>query len=849
MKKNYTYLIGIAVLVPMVFGMLRCSTTTRSTQLRKADFNSDWQFALLADTATSFEALPTAWEDVLLPHDWSVSHSFDSVHGDGATAYLPGGRGVYRKNFDLLPQPDHNYYLVFDGVYNHAQVFLNKKLLGIHPYGYSPFFFDISTQLAADGKDNNLVITVDRSRYVDSRWYTGSGIYRDVSLIDVNKLHIPVWGMHVTTPVISMQKAEIKIETEVRNNFTEEKKFTLETKILDRKGTVVGKASQEAVAAANSHSKIILQVEVPTPDLWDINHPNMYIAVTSILQDKNQVDESRVKFGIRHIQFNADKGFFLNGENIKIKGVCLHHDGGLVGAAVPEGVWRRRLLKLKAAGCNAIRTAHNPPSQAFLDLCDELGFIVQEEFFDEWDNPKDKRLNQQERHDDYVSRGYAEDFQQWAKKDLTTTMRRDRNHPCIIQWSIGNEIEWTYPRYAYASGYFNMSWKGNYFWEEPPISPEKIKERYDAFGDEKYVLEKTAHQLADWTRQQDKTRPVVANCILPSVSNISGYTDALDVVGYSYRSILYNYGHKNYPQKPIMGTEDLPQWHEWKSVSERPYIAGLFLWTGIDYMGEAHDKWPKKGSSSGLLDLAGFEKPSYYMYKSLWTKKPMVYIATQQLGKSIFSIDEASGQPVEKVPGSWKKALWGWHDVNDHWNYREGETVIVEVYSNCDEVELFQNDVSLGKKYLANAEDRILKWAVPFTDGELKAVGNMDGRKGKAELHTTGQPVGIRLQGDQTSISANGKDVTHIVAQLIDKNGYPVKHIDKKITFDVDGSVRILGVDNGSNSNVQDFQSNELLTSKGRALMIVQSKKQKGGCAIRAHAAELSSNVLNIKID
>ncbi|MGS0523886.1 glycoside hydrolase family 2 TIM barrel-domain containing protein [Zobellia nedashkovskayae] len=294
---------------------------------------------------------------------------------------------------------------------------------------------------------------------------------------------------------------------------------------------------------------------------------------------------------------------------MKIKGVCLHHDGGMVGAAVPDDVWRRRLTKLKKAGCNAIRISHNPGSEAFLNLCDEMGFLVQDEFFDEWDNPKDKRKNMNEQSVDYVTRGYTEHFQEWAEKDLKNTILAHRNHPSIIQWSIGNEIEWTYPRNTDATGFFNnMGWQGNYFFSEPPFTPEQIKEQLKTLPKEKYDIGKTAQKLAKWTKELDTTRYVTANCILPSASHLSGYTDALDVVGYSYRRVIYDYGHKNYPNEVIMGTENLPQWHEWKAVMERPFISGLFLWTGIDYMGESNGGWPKKGTNSGLLNSEVLKK-------------------------------------------------------------------------------------------------------------------------------------------------------------------------------------------------------------------------------------------------
>ena len=812
---------------------------------READFNAEWEFALLDSIGHKSTDEELAWRSVTLPHDWSIEASFDSAY-EGATGYLPGGTGWYRKKFDSPESTETKTYLYFDGVYNNAEVWLNGKKLGFHPYGYSPFYYDITPYLHQDNSRNLLEVKADRTRYADSRWYTGSGIYRDVKLITVPKLHIPVWGTYLTTPKITSEEATVHLEVKVKNAESESQSFTLQTVLYNPDGNKVAERSDEFRVASGEEQEFSQELAVTDPQLWDIQNTQQYRSVTSILQEGNEVDRYETPFGIRSIRFDPDQGFFLNGEHTLIKGVCLHHDGGLVGAAVPKGVWRRRLEKLKAAGCNAIRISHNPGSAEFLDLCDEMGFLVQNEFFDEWDNPKDKRLNQHERHNDYISRGYTEYFQEWAERDLKNTMLRDRNHPSIIQWSIGNEIEWSYPRYSHASGYFNMGWQGNYFWELPPITSAEIKQRYQESPEEEYVLSETAHKLANWTREMDTTRAVVANCILPSVSHVSGYTDALDVVGYSYRRVLYDYGHEHYPDKPIMGTENLGQWHEWKSVTDRPFIAGTFLWTGIDYMGESHNQWPRKSTPSGLLNTAGFEKPSYHMMKTLWSDEPHIYIATQTKEKSIYKIDEARGNPVERNPGAWEKALWVWHDVNEHWNYPENCMTIVEVYSNCEEVELLLNDQSLGTKYLADFEDRIYKWAVPFTAGTLEARGIKDGKPATLKRITAGEPAGIQLSTYEETIAADGESVAHIVAQLVDEIGNPVKNQEREISFTLAGDYKLLGVDNGSPDNVQDFQSNSLVTDQGRALLILQSTEEPSTITISAEGEGLSSEETTI---
>ena len=807
------------------------------------DFNFDWEFSLEDSLQQQ-----TDWRKIRLPHDWSVEASFDSISGEGATGYLPGGIGLYRKEFALDLENDQLAYILFDGVYNNAEVSLNQKKLGFHPYGYSPFYFNISDALQAQNGNNILEVKVDRTRYADSRWYTGSGIYRNVDLIVKNKLHIPIWGTFVTTPKITPTQAEVLVETKIKNDFDENHQAEVLTVIFDSKGEKIAESTSNVSIQANKEQNSSQKLLVVNPQLWDIETPHLYKAVTSIIKKGEIIDQTETSFGIRTIRFDADKGFFLNDKNRKIKGVCLHHDAGLVGAAVPKGVWQRRLQKLKDGGCNAIRIAHNPASQEFLDLCDEMGFLVQDEFFDEWDNPKDKRKNMNEQSVDYITRGYAEHFQEWAEKDLKNTVLAHRNHPSIIQWSIGNEIEWTYPRNGDATGFFNnMHWGGNYFWSLPPNSPEQIKKQMETLPRGKYDIGETAQKLADWTRELDTTRYIIANCILPSSSYESGYIDALDMVGYSYRRVIYDYGHKNYPDIPIMGTENLGQWHEWKAVMERPFISGTYLWTGIDYMGESNGGWPNKGSSSGLLDLAGFEKPAFHMFKSLWQDKPHVHMVTQTEKNSIYDIDGA-GNPVEKKPGAWKQALWGWHNVNEYWNYNADDRIIVEVYSNCDEVELFLNNTSLGVKKLTDFEDHIYKWAVPFEKGTLMAQGKRNGQLLETSLITALEPNTIELSVDKTDLKANGYDVAHIVAQLVDKDGNPVKNNEREITFMVDSDVKILGVDNGAIDNVQDFQSNKIMTSQGRCLLIIQAKRKPSEIKLKANSGTLKSNQIAISI-
>ncbi|GAB2504876.1 hypothetical protein GCM10008940_03400 [Microbulbifer agarilyticus] len=798
------------------------SSRGESNGTRSSDFNFGWKFALQDDQAFMQPEYDDGdWRALRLPHDWSIEQDFDP-NMDGATAYLPGGVGWYRKTFATPEGAEHKRtYLYFDGIYNHSEIWLNGHKIGGRINGYTPFYYDITDHLAAPGASNLVAVRVDRSRYIDSRWYPGAGIYRNVKMVSVDPLHIPIWGVFVRTPVATAERAEVALDIDVVNKRNSDAEFTLRTVVVDREGEEVARVDTVQQVAAGQSATFSQQLSLTAPALWSPDNPALYLAKTSVVLEDQVVDQLTTHFGVRDIRFDADSGFYLNGVNTAIKGVNLHHDAGAVGVAVPKDVWRRRLEGLKRAGTNAIRTAHNPASQEFLDLCDEMGFLVQAEIFDEWDNPKDKRLNQWERHDDRISRGYADYFQEEAESDLKLSVKRDRNHPSVIMWSIGNEIEWTYPRYKDATGYFDMNASGNYFYNPPFITEQEIKDRFHGSEAGQYVLAKTAGKLSNWVRELDTSRPITANLILPSVSHISGYTDALDIVGYSYRRVIYDYGHEKYPEKMIMGTENVVQWHEWKAIEERDFIPGTFLWTGIDYLGEAHGAWPRKAVRSGLLDLAGFETPAFDLYRTLWNDTPYVAITSQTEEKSLYQ-EGANDKVVEKTPGAWERRVWGWQEVNRHWNYAAAEPVIVEVLSNCPEVELFLNDESLGVQLLSDNPDRLLKWALPFRAGKLTAQG-LGGCAASAEIETAEQAVSLVLSYDRDQLPADNYSVAHVIAQLVDQQGRPVRHQDANIEFDLAPGLELLGTDNGRSSRMTRYKSERLRTSEGRALLMVRA--------------------------
>ncbi|WP_298532851.1 glycoside hydrolase family 2 TIM barrel-domain containing protein [uncultured Algibacter sp.] len=842
--------ISFIVLITLISCKSNTQVEPKLELSREVDFNFDWKFKLQKDTLkpTNLPLKDDDWRDIRLPHDWSVEMSFDSIY-EGATGYLPGGVGVYQKHFKTpANKANMSTFVLFDGVYNNATFWLNGKLLGENPYGYSPVYFNLTEHLKEGAEDNILTVHVDHSRYSDSRWYTGSGIYRNVKLITVNKLHIPIWGTYLTTPEISDEAAKIHLEVKVNNEFSENQAFTLSTKILDGTGTQVTQHSEEVTLTPTAENTFVQNLEVLNPNLWNTENPNLYKAVTTISQKGEILDEYATPFGIRSLEFNREFGFKLNGQVTDVKGICIHHAAGLVGAAVPKDVWRRRFEKLKACGVNAIRTAHNPYSKEFLDLCDEMGILVQNEFFDEFDYAKDKRNNYHDRHDDYITRGYVEHFREWNKSDLTRTMLRDRNHPSVFQWSIGNEIEWTYLHYRFVTGFWENPDEpqnsGKYWGSAPMFSAEEMKARYDASKKGEFILAETAKKLTEWTKELDTTRPITANFVVPQTSMVSGYADAVEIAGFSYRNKDIPWALKHFPNKQITINENPGTWDDWKQVLENPGVFSIFMWTGIDYMGERHGDWPNKSGWGDLLDLAGFKYQGFNYFKSIWINKPHISIGTLPIAESGFKAKGVSGQQLPENSGS-----FNWRNSNMHWNYEPGEMVVVEVCSNHTIVELLLNGKTLGRRSMSESPDRLFRWTIPFEAGTLTAKAGFDGQEVIAELHTTSKPVELKFTADVETLKADGYDVAHLEVQLVDEKGYAVKTENTNIEFIVEGDARWLGVDNGARDNLQDFQSKKITTSKGRCLGIIQSNKTSSGIIkITAKAKGFADKTVSISI-
>jgi beta-galactosidase len=784
----------------------------------RESFDFDWKF-LKGDAAEAQRAdfVDSAWRTLNLPHDWSIEGPYSETHPTGGSGgYLPTGIGWYRKHF-FIPQQykDRKVFIELDGVYMNSDVWINGHHLGNHPYGYTSFHYDMTPYLNYGDKKNVLAVRVDNSKQPNTRWYSGSGIYRHVRLLVTDKLHISHWGIFVTTAEVSKESADVKVSTKVSNESDVLKKTTLVTSVVDKDGTVIGTVETSHNIAANSEYEFVQHIKVGKPNLWSVDSPYLY-KVCSVVKDAGKpVDNVETALGIREILFDVDRGFLLNGEHVKINGVCVHHDGGCVGAAVPERVLERRLEILKEMGCNALRISHNPPAPELLDMCDRMGFLVMDEAFDEWKSGKRKY-------------GYHEYFDQWAIKDLMSMLHRDRNHPSVIIWSVGNEI------------------------------PEQ---------DDPKGIEILA-ELVETCHREDPTRPVTVACdhiAAEPRETTAGFLKLLDVVGYNYvdrwrlrTETYYSDDRHNFPNRKFIGSENVSVggvradyslggrrfwWGDyttrmiraeqlWKFVKTHDYVAGDFMWTGIDYLGESW--WPHKNSSSGVLDLCGFRKDGFYFYQSQWTDKPMVHIFP-------------------------------------HWNWKgkEGQIIPVLCYTNCDGVELFLNDKSYGEKRYEfprrgmskkwahfekppirpTTADLHLSWDVPYEPGTLKAIGKKDGKVVCVQqIQTADEPGKIILTADRKAITADGRDACHITVQIADDKGIFVPTADNLVTFEIEGEGKIIGVGNGNPASHEDFKSNRRKAFNGLCLAIVQSTTKTGQIRVTAASAGLDSDSIIINV-
>ena len=808
-----------------LFVMAATVLCVRAADPKGESFNSGWRFCLgdiAGAEARHFD--DSGWRTLTLPHDWAIEGEFsaDNPSGTGGGA-LPGGIGWYRKTFRAnAPRAGQRMFLDFDGIYMNGSVYVNGTFAGTRPYGYASFSIDI-TGLLTDG-DNTVAVRVDNSDQPNSRWYSGCGIYRNVWLRTVGDVSIPKDGTYITT-----HGNTITIRTAVENTSAADRDLRLVTTVTAPGGTVEATAVAKFISPKNSCDTVIQEVNVPSPMLWDVDTPNLYRIVSRIDNPATgaTLDSYETVTGFRSFRFDPDKGFFLNGRPLKINGVCLHHDAGALGAVVNRAAIRRQLSIMKEMGCNAIRCSHNPPAPELLDLCDRMGFLVMDEAFDMWRKRKSA-------HD------YSRYFDQWHERDLDDMVVRDRNHPSIIMWSIGNEVleQWTHAdadtlSLAEANLILNFGHA-----EEQAIEA----------NDELSVNSLLTIKLADRVRALDTTRPITSGCNEPAPYNHLFRSGALDIIGYNYHDTWFDTVPALYPGMPFNITESVsalatrgyyrmpsdstfiwparpeqPFYDQslscssydnchvpWGSTHERSlryvrdndFISGQFVWTGFDYLGEPTPYgWPARSSYFGIVDLAGFPKDAYYLYQSEWRPDKTVL------------------------------------HILPHWNWTDGEPIDVwAYYNNADEVELYINGKSQGIS--SKTPERLhAVWRTRFEPGTLTAVSRKDGREvARHEIHTARLPHHIRLTPDRTVISADGTDLCYITAEIVDDYGNLCPWADNLITFTVDGSAFNAGVDNGSPISHEPFKSATRRAFYGKALVIAQNNSSAGPCTVTATA-------------
>lgn len=729
-------------------------------------FDKDWRFHINDEmNAEQSSYNDASWRTLDVPHDWSIEGPYDKSNATSrGGGYLPSGMGWYRKTFSLGDEyRGKKVSIEFDGVMANSDVYINGYLLGHRPYGYISFSYDLTDHLnIGKGKTNVIAVKADNSVQPASRWYTGAGIYRHVRLVATNAVHVDQWGVFITTPVVNEQKAMVSLRNKIVNQSGKSSEFILETTIQNESGKTFSSNQNKQTLDAGKDISVNQEIFIPHPLLWSFDKPTLYKAVTRIRVGKTVIDEVTNTFGIRDARFEAATGFWLNNVNIKLKGVCLHHDGGAVGAAVPIGVWKRRLSWLKEVGVNAIRTAHNPPAPEFLDLCDQMGFAVMDETFDTWTAKKPGG-----------EMGYNRFFPEWWERDTRDMILRDRNHPSIVIYSVGNEI------------HDNLN------------NPEGFKKYKDQ---------------QDMIHLYDGTRPVTMALFRPNVSKVysNGFAQTMDIVGQNYRENELIAYHEAHPDAKVIGTENTHVLSMWLALRDKPYMSGQFLWSGIDYLGES--VWPNTTAGSGLFNRIGTWKSNGLQRQSWWSDKPVVHIVRRE-GTRGFSQWLPNWSPSDSV---------------------KSDTAHLQVFSNCEDVELFLNGKSLGVKSKP-ADDAARLWNIDFEKGTLKAIGKNKGVVvASEELKTAGPPAKIILSTDQNSLTNNWDDVAFVTATVVDADGVVCALADNKINFTIDGAGVIEAVDNGNNASHDIYKASSYNAFRGKCVAIIKGKAGSGKIVVKA---------------
>lgn len=763
-----------------------------------SNLDNDWTFHLGGAQGAELNSFDDSkWRKIDLPHDWSIEDlkgtnspfNVDAI-SQANGGFTTGGTGWYRKIFSISPQEKNKkIHLQFDGVYMNATVWVNGRQLGIHPYGYTGFEYDI-TELLKTGGENMVAVEV-KNEGVNSRWYTGSGIYRHVWLNILEPVHTTQWGTFITTPIVNKTTATVNIKTNIINETNTDENISILTKITNADLKEVSSTGLKQQLKAKSSYEFNEDIIVKDPALWSCGSPGLYTAQTTIYIDGKLISSEINTFGIRTISFDVINGFQLNGKTVKLKGGCFHNDNGPLGAKAYDRAEERKVELLKASGYNAIRCTHNPPSAAFLTACDKLGMLIIDEAFDMWNygkNPYDYHLY----------------FKDWWKNDIDAMVNRDRNHPSIIMWSLGNEI------------------------------PER--------GNSEGVA--TAKSIADYIKTLDKTRPITS-----AINGLNEDKDPffaeLDVAGYNYaaggdhlKDAIYAFDHKRKPNRLMYGSESYPleAFKSWMDVVDNTYVIGDFVWTAFDYIGEASIGWlgyfqqqnfyPWNLAYCGDIDICGWKRPQSFYRDALWKENQL----------SIFATPPVPSFDVNPKRESWSK--WHWLDAVSHWNWAgyENKPIEVTVYSSCAQVELFLNRKLLGKKNTDRSTKFMAVWQVPYAKGELKAVG-YDAKKkiiDSAILSTAEVPVQIKLTTDKKLIKANNQDLSYITVELLDAKGNRNPLAENGIKFKVEGDATIVGVGNANPRSIESYQSPQRKAWQGRCLVILKAGKTGGEIILTA---------------
>ena len=795
----------------IIFWAVACLQVLRAAASAPGEtqlFDFDWRFfkgdATNAQTAAFDDH---SWRLLDLPHDWSIedlpapaaSGPFDPEAPGGVNSgFTLGGIGWYRKHFTLPKEAQGKTVTVqFDGVYMNADVWINGEQLGNHPYGYTSFIFDLSKSLRFGDEENVLAIRV-KNEGLNSRWYSGSGIYRHVWLKATDPVHIAQWGLFVTTPEVNADKARVRLQATLNNDTGKRTDITLVTTLVDPESRIVASRTITTRLSEQTPSTIDQTLDITQPRLWSPDSPSLYRAVCELKREGRTIDQSETVFGIRSIRFDADKGLFLNGRNLKLKGGCVHANNGPLGAAAFNRAEERRLELLKAAGFNAIRCAHNPPSPAFLDACDRLGMLVVDEAFDAW------TLTHAPATEDYHLY-----FKDWWQRDLESIILRDRNHPSVILWSIGNQI-------------------------------------VDSAQDSGV---RTARQLAAYTRPLDPTRPLISNVLQRSSDwrDTDPFFAALDVAGYSYARAHYDEDHKRLPNRIMLSTEINPEdsFGNWMAVLDRDFVSGNFEWTAFDYMGEVGLGWWSYGHTaaelfpwtvnySGDIDICGFKRPRSYYRDALWSGKPEVSAFVRC--------------PIPSFAGPGKSG-WGWDDVKASWTWPgwEGKPLQVDVYSSCEQVRLMLNDKDLGMKPTSRETQFKAAWQVPYQSGALTAIGYTNNSEAaRWELRTAGPPASLRLTADRTALKADGQDLCYVTVEVVDANGVRDPNAEKLVRLSVEGAGTLAAVGNSKPTSLESFQQPQRTTYDGRCLAILKSTRAAGAIKLTARSDGLTESSVAI---